>query len=288
MASRIAATTPCLRLQPFVPMAYVRATVPSPARAGTTPAASVVGPNTRMASARRMLWPGLARSGGCPSVPTSTACTTSCERIARGVWRRVQPGVGGALRGAGQEAALAEVRAGIEVQDRHAAQLPEAQHGGQRQDADKREPGAQRPCRDGAPNSQRIVVRDWQSCRVQVCAELYPIWNARRLHSCCVTSGAAAKDEEPFFTGYVDGRLRARANVTEIAQHGYLTPEAQWGDVERGNPLPYTLPPDAAPGGWAGARNMASGDRRRLRHGHRARQSADHCRRHRHRLRHGC
>jgi DMSO/TMAO reductase YedYZ molybdopterin-dependent catalytic subunit len=58
-----------------------------------------------------------------------------------------------------------------------------------------------------------------------------------------VTSGAAAGDE-PFFTGYVDGRLRARANTTEIAQHGYLTPEAQWGNVERGNPLPYTLPPD--------------------------------------------
>ena len=50
--------------------------------------------------------------------------------------------------------------------------------------------------------------------------------------------------EEPFFTGYTDGRLKARANVTAIARHGYLTPEEQWGNVERGNPLPYTLPPD--------------------------------------------
>jgi DMSO/TMAO reductase YedYZ molybdopterin-dependent catalytic subunit len=26
--------------------------------------------------------------------------------------------------------------------------------------------------------------------------------------------------------------------------HGFLTPQAEWGDVERGNPLPYTLPPE--------------------------------------------
>ena len=123
-------------------------------------------------------------------------------------------------------------------------------------------------------------MRDWQSCRVQVCVlNSTQSWTRATRDRCVrggvseaeicscratlvfqeegraesvevgytrdrVTSGAAAKDEEPFFTGYVDGRLRARANVTEIAQHGYLTPEAQWGDVERGNPLPYTLPPD--------------------------------------------
>src|SRR5579859_4147424 len=41
-----------------------------------------------------------------------------------------------------------------------------------------------------------------------------------------------------------DGRPRALANQPKIGLHGYLTPQARWGDVERGNPLPYTLPPD--------------------------------------------
>jgi DMSO/TMAO reductase YedYZ molybdopterin-dependent catalytic subunit len=48
----------------------------------------------------------------------------------------------------------------------------------------------------------------------------------------------------PVFTGYVDGRTKARGSQTVIAQHGYLTPQDQWGDVERGNPLPYTMAPD--------------------------------------------
>ena len=48
----------------------------------------------------------------------------------------------------------------------------------------------------------------------------------------------------PIFTGYADGRMKARASQNVIAQHGYLTPQDQWGDVERGNPLPYTLPLD--------------------------------------------
>src|SRR5438034_10100597 len=41
-----------------------------------------------------------------------------------------------------------------------------------------------------------------------------------------------------------DGRPRALATQPKIGLHGYLTPQAAWGDVERGNPLPYTLPPD--------------------------------------------
>ena len=41
-----------------------------------------------------------------------------------------------------------------------------------------------------------------------------------------------------------DGRPRALWSQPQIGLHGYLTPQAEWGDVERGNPLPYTLPPD--------------------------------------------
>jgi DMSO/TMAO reductase YedYZ molybdopterin-dependent catalytic subunit len=41
-----------------------------------------------------------------------------------------------------------------------------------------------------------------------------------------------------------DGRPRALWNQPKIGLHGYLTPQAEWGDVERGNPLPYTLPPE--------------------------------------------
>lgn len=48
--------------------------------------------------------------------------------------------------------------------------------------------------------------------------------------------------QEPFSTGYIDGRMRARASQPIIGEHGYLTPPDEWGDVERGNPLPYTLP----------------------------------------------
>ncbi|MCA1644122.1 MAG: hypothetical protein LC797_01210, partial [Chloroflexi bacterium] len=40
-----------------------------------------------------------------------------------------------------------------------------------------------------------------------------------------------------------DGRPRALWNQPKIGLHGYLTPQSEWGDVERGNPLPYTLPP---------------------------------------------
>lgn len=40
-----------------------------------------------------------------------------------------------------------------------------------------------------------------------------------------------------------DGSPRARWTQPLIGRHGYLTPQAEWGDVERGNPLPYTLPP---------------------------------------------
>src|SRR5579872_1741699 len=41
-----------------------------------------------------------------------------------------------------------------------------------------------------------------------------------------------------------DGRPKALATHPLIGLYGYLTPQHLWGDVERGNPLPYTLPPD--------------------------------------------
>jgi DMSO/TMAO reductase YedYZ molybdopterin-dependent catalytic subunit len=70
-------------------------------------------------------------------------------------------------------------------------------------------------------------------------ASVYPLASS-------ATLGAVSSDSdsEPFFTGYADGRMRARANWPVIAEHGYLTPQDRWGDVERGNPLPYTLPPE--------------------------------------------
>jgi hypothetical protein len=41
-----------------------------------------------------------------------------------------------------------------------------------------------------------------------------------------------------------DGRSGARVkSASSIAPFGYLTPEEEFGDVERGNPLPYTLDP---------------------------------------------
>jgi DMSO/TMAO reductase YedYZ molybdopterin-dependent catalytic subunit len=39
-----------------------------------------------------------------------------------------------------------------------------------------------------------------------------------------------------------DGRPKALATQPRIGLHGFLTPQTEWGDVERGNPLPYTLP----------------------------------------------
>jgi DMSO/TMAO reductase YedYZ molybdopterin-dependent catalytic subunit len=41
-----------------------------------------------------------------------------------------------------------------------------------------------------------------------------------------------------------DGLPKALASQPKIGLHGYLTPQTEWGDVERGNPLPYTLPPE--------------------------------------------
>lgn len=48
----------------------------------------------------------------------------------------------------------------------------------------------------------------------------------------------------PISTGFLDGRVRARSAVPPdtIAPFGFLTPQHEFGDVERGNPLPYTLP----------------------------------------------
>src|SRR5262245_64447371 len=52
-----------------------------------------------------------------------------------------------------------------------------------------------------------------------------------------------AVEEQPVSSGVGgDGRPRALWNQPTIGLHGYLTPQAEWGDVERGNPLPYTLP----------------------------------------------
>lgn len=47
---------------------------------------------------------------------------------------------------------------------------------------------------------------------------------------------------------YAGPRTRERSgarvrHATSIASFGYLTPEEEFGDVERGNPLPYTLDP---------------------------------------------
>jgi DMSO/TMAO reductase YedYZ molybdopterin-dependent catalytic subunit len=41
-----------------------------------------------------------------------------------------------------------------------------------------------------------------------------------------------------------DGRPGARVTQPQIGLHGFLTPQHEWGDVERGDPLPYTLPPE--------------------------------------------
>jgi DMSO/TMAO reductase YedYZ molybdopterin-dependent catalytic subunit len=52
-------------------------------------------------------------------------------------------------------------------------------------------------------------------------------------------------DKAPFFTGHLpDGRMKAHWTEPPetIAAYGFLTPQDEFGDVERGNPLPYTLP----------------------------------------------
>jgi DMSO/TMAO reductase YedYZ molybdopterin-dependent catalytic subunit len=54
-------------------------------------------------------------------------------------------------------------------------------------------------------------------------------------------------EEAPYSTGYFeDGRMRARSTRPRgtVVPHGFLTPSDEWGDVERGSPLPYTLPPE--------------------------------------------
>src|SRR4051794_959670 len=59
--------------------------------------------------------------------------------------------------------------------------------------------------------------------------------------------GTPDSDSQPFSTGFFeDGRMRSRSTRPPgtIARSGYLTPQDEFGDVERGNPLPYTLPPD--------------------------------------------
>jgi hypothetical protein len=48
----------------------------------------------------------------------------------------------------------------------------------------------------------------------------------------------------PVFTGtHPNGRIKPNSSQPDsIAEHGYLTPQERFGVVERGNPLPYTLP----------------------------------------------
>src|ERR1700730_8294511 len=61
------------------------------------------------------------------------------------------------------------------------------------------------------------------------------------------TPAEPAAPTPPVSTGYFEaGRMRAHSTRPRgtIARLGYLTPQAQFGDVERGNPLPYTLPPE--------------------------------------------
>jgi DMSO/TMAO reductase YedYZ molybdopterin-dependent catalytic subunit len=60
------------------------------------------------------------------------------------------------------------------------------------------------------------------------------------------TQAEPIADSGPVNTGVVDGRMQARSAIPPetIAPLGFLTPQDEFGDVERGNPLPYTLPPD--------------------------------------------
>jgi hypothetical protein len=53
------------------------------------------------------------------------------------------------------------------------------------------------------------------------------------------------EEEAPFYTGDMSvGRVgvRVEGHTRSIAPHGFLTPQDAFGVVERGNPLPYTLP----------------------------------------------
>lgn len=62
-----------------------------------------------------------------------------------------------------------------------------------------------------------------------------------------VSETKTATDKGPISTGFrEDGVMRAHVTVPPdtIAPFGYLTPQDDFGDVERGSPLPYTLPPE--------------------------------------------
>ena len=55
---------------------------------------------------------------------------------------------------------------------------------------------------------------------------------------------AIPEEETPYSTGFQEnGAMRPRWSEPPdtIAPFGYLTPQAEFGDVERGSPLPYTL-----------------------------------------------
>src|SRR4051794_40816080 len=57
--------------------------------------------------------------------------------------------------------------------------------------------------------------------------------------------GGSSGEDAPFFTGDMSvGRVGVRYDAApdSIFSYGFLTPQDEFGVVERGNPLPYTLP----------------------------------------------
>jgi DMSO/TMAO reductase YedYZ molybdopterin-dependent catalytic subunit len=61
----------------------------------------------------------------------------------------------------------------------------------------------------------------------------------------CAGMSVDAAYEGTVSSGWLaDGRPNALHSQPQIGLHGFLTPQHEWGDVERGDPLPYTLPPE--------------------------------------------
>jgi DMSO/TMAO reductase YedYZ molybdopterin-dependent catalytic subunit len=57
-------------------------------------------------------------------------------------------------------------------------------------------------------------------------------------------TGSAVAEQTVFSPLGGNGRPNALVTQPKVGVHGFLTPQAEWGDVERGRPLPYTLPPE--------------------------------------------
>jgi hypothetical protein len=79
-------------------------------------------------------------------------------------------------------------------------------------------------------------------------------------------SPSTQAEHGPVSSGYRDGRPRALVTQPKIGVHGFLTPQAEWGDVERGDPLPYSRGRSGICGrrvaAWALAGGRAQGARR--------------------------